>query len=82
MTKIKTNHYRKGYFKFALKRQNSSTSRSETSENVCLFVFFLHLFPLEYVQYFFDLVRNQTLNKKSYTRINKRKSKADDDNIM
>ena len=57
-----------------LKKQDSSTSSSETAEKYISLLLFHFLFPWEYVfQYFFDLVRSQTSKKKKkpFTRANR-----------
>ena len=57
-----------------LKKQDSSTSSSETAEKYISLRLFHFLFPCEYVfQYFFDLVRSQTSTKKKkpFTRANR-----------
>ena len=57
-----------------LKKQDSSTSSSETAEKYISLRLFHFLFPCEYVfQYFFDLVRskNKKKKKKPFTRANR-----------
>ena len=57
------------------KNQDFSTSVSETSENVYLFVFISWLVSF-YTQYFFDVVRNKLQTISIYTRVNKKKIKC------
>ena len=47
-------------FYLCIKKQNSSTSTSATGENIYLFVFISLHGACIYVQYFFDIVKNQT----------------------
>ena len=57
------------YFYFWIKKQNYSTS--ETSENVYLSAFISSFVVCIYVQYFFDVVRNQT--QRISVRVNQKK---------
>ena len=62
----------------------SATPTSETGENLCLFVFissFVSFGVCIYVQYFLDVMRNQTLNKKYLPELRKRRSKVHEKNI-
>ena len=56
-------------FYFCVKKQDYSTS--ETSENVYLSVFISSFVVCIYVQYFFDVVRNQT--QRISVRVNQKK---------
>ena len=60
-------------------KQDFSTSISETSENVYLFVFISWLVSFGvciYIQYFFDVVRNKLQTKNIYARVDEKKIKS------
>ena len=79
-------HYTKHELEDAVfdKNMDSSVSASETSEVALLFVFVLSFVCIGgrciYKQYFFDVVRNHTLNK-SHLDIIRTASKVQDKNI-
>ena len=67
----------KEFLTLHLKKQDSSTSTSETGRNACPLIYissFVSYGVCICVQYFFDVVRNQTLNKKISTRVNQKKN--------
>ena len=62
----------------------SATPASETGENLYLFVFissFVSIGVCIYVQYFLDVLRNQTLNKKYLPELLKRRSRVHEKNM-
>ena len=56
-----------------LKMQDTSTSASETVENISLLLFISPFGVCIYVHYFFDVVK---INKKISTRVNQKKIKS------
>ena len=56
-----------------LKMQDTSTSASETVENISLHLFISPFGVCIYVHYFFDVVK---INKKISTRVNQKKIKS------
>ena len=63
------------------KKQDSSTITFETGKNNYLFTFissFASVWVCIYVQYFFDVVRNKTTNKKYLLELIKRRSKVNE----
>ena len=62
-------------FQLYINTQDFSTSISETTENVCLFVLILWLASFGvciYIQYFFDVVGNKLQTRNIYTRGDKK----------
>ena len=68
---MKRNSWKTNLNQTKKKKHDSSILTSETGENVYPFVFILSLRVCICVQYFFDTLGNQTLNK--VTRVNQKK---------